>query len=82
MNLQNEKNGFLFKSRDEAMEYGKKTKQMQEPERIAFLTERLIKVNTDLLSKMQTNVALYHDACMEFVLGDQPLWMLLMKNWI
>ena len=73
MNVQNDNNGFLFKSRDEAIDYGKKTNLMKEPERIAFLTERLIKVNNDHLSKMQTNVALYHDACMEFLLGDKQL---------
>ena len=71
MHVQPDPNDFLFKSREHAIQHGEKIRLENEPEQIAFLTEKLIKLNNDHLSKMQANVALYHDCCMEFLIGDK-----------
>lgn len=73
MRLQNDSNGFLFKSRDQAIRHGEKIKMDNEPEQIAFLTDKLIKLNNAHLSAMQTNTALFHDCCFEYLAGNKNI---------
>ena len=73
MSLQSDNNGFLFKSREQAIKHGEKIRMDNEPEQIAFLTDKLIKLNNDHLSAMQTNTALFHDCCFEYLTGNKHL---------